>query len=129
MKILLIFCIVGGLVYILYTKGFMFFESKTALVFRGIQKKGCFGAKFKKCNGITKKVITVKERRQFTYIAELEKGGVYATVTARDKSAEYRFDDDTPVHIISPGRYTITTHFDSASGSYMLKWHPVQEEI
>ena len=63
MDIFLTFCIVtplvGGLVYILYVNGFMFFESKTALTFRGIQRKGCFGAKFRKCSGITKKVINI----------------------------------------------------------------------
>lgn len=126
MELISIFCIVvpavTAAVYILYINGFMFFESKTALTFRGIQKKGCFGAKFKKCNGITKKVINVKEERQFIYSATLEKGSIYAVVTARDKSGEYCFDDFNRTLTIPAGRYTITTYFDSASGSYTITW-------
>lgn len=122
MNIFLIIALVIGLVYILYSNGFMFFESKTALTFRGIQKKGCFGAKFKSCNGVTKKVIKLKEERQFTYTSDISKGNIYVTVTARGKSGEYSFDDVTSHHIIPSGKYTITTRFDSATGSYRLNW-------
>ncbi len=122
MNIFLIVPLIIGLVYILYSNGFMFFESKTALTFRGIQKKGCFGAKFKSCNGVTKKVIKLKEERQFTYSPDISNGNIYVTVTARNKSGEYIFDDINTKHIVPPGKYTITTRFDSATGSYRLNW-------
>ena len=126
MDIFLTFCIVTplvcGLVYILYVNGFMFFESKTALTFRGIQRKGCFGAKFRKCSGITKKVIKTSEERQFVYKPLLENGNVYVTITSRDNSREFIFERAESRHTVPAGRYTITTHFDSATGRYTIEW-------
>ena len=121
MKIILIVPAITLLVYILYSNGFMFYESKTALTFRGIQKKGCFGAKFRGCSGVTKKVIRIKEEKEFTLTYSLEKGSIYVKVKGRDNSGEYSFDN-IHRHTVPAGKYTIITDFDSASGSYMLEW-------
>ncbi|MBQ8604431.1 MAG: hypothetical protein IJ410_06285 [Oscillospiraceae bacterium] len=122
MSTVLIFIFVFTAVYLLYISGIGFYSSKRAVTFIGKSEKDCLGASFTGCSGVTKKVIKTKETKEFMLHKDIHKGEIYVTVTARDKSAEYRFDDMTAIHTVPRGRYTVTTGFDCASGSYSLQW-------
>ena len=69
-KLLLIFALLGGMMYLLYINGYMVMSRKRALTFIGSQRDR--KASFTHCNGYIRRVFKVKESRKYVFDLDLQ---------------------------------------------------------
>ena len=123
-KLLLIFALLGGVMYLLYINGYMVMSRKRALTFIGSQrgKKASFTA----CNGYIRRVFKVKESRKYVFSLDLQLSKGEMQVELLDgKDVIIHLDADKPTEyaeITADKRYYLVFRFAKATGKYELKY-------
>ena len=85
-------------------------------------------AKFGFCHGYIKKVLSIKESRDytFTFNANITKGYVCAEIQDRGKNVLLRLDvlkpEDT-IYLDSSTKYYLVLNFNRASGGFEIEWN------
>ncbi len=127
-KTLIILAVVSVAVYLLYTNGYITIQNKKALMFvgkHGFMDKRC-SAKFSSCTGRIKKIIIIKENRQYSFNLNctLEKGEVKITIRNPQKKDVLVLTPKTPDGTIDAeiGKYYMEIEIYKAYGSYELTW-------
>ena len=124
-KLLLIFALLGGIMYLLYINGYMVFNNKKALTFIGSQRGN--KASFTSCNGWMKRVVKFSESRNYAFDLDvkLSKGDMQVELLDGKKQPIMRLDGNNPkavIEIDANKRYYLVYRFNKASGSYELKY-------
>ena len=123
-KLLLIFALLCGMMYLLYINGYMVMSRKRALTFIGSQrgKKASFTA----CNGWMKRVVRFKESRKYVFDLDLQLSKGEMQVELLDgKDVIIHLDADKPTEyaeITAGKRYYLVFRFAKATGKYELKY-------
>ncbi len=124
-KLIVIFALLGGVMYLLYTGGYMVMNNKKALTFIGSQRGN--KASFTSCNGWMKRVVKFKESRNYAFDLDvkLSKGDMQIELLDEKKQLIMRLDGDNPkavIEVASDRRYYLVYRFTKASGNYELKY-------
>ena len=123
-KIIILFCMIGILSYLLYINGYMVVASKRAFMFLG-SKRGK-KAMFSSCTGYVKRVIKFKESKVYPvdFKLELEKGEVSLEILDAKKQLVLVLNSSriSEIEVVSGQRYYMVLRFKSASGSYEITW-------
>jgi len=124
-KLLLIFALLGGMMYLLYINGYMVMSRKRALTFIGSQrgKKASFTA----CNGYIRRVFKVKESRKYVFDLDLQlsKGEMQVILLDEGKNEIAWLDESRRTaspELTAGKRYYLVFRFTKASGRYELKY-------
>ena len=134
--IVFIFVIIESIIYLLYIKGYLIINIKSALFYVGTPRigknKNCLGARFSKCNGCIKRMIRLKPNTtyQFTYISNIEKGKVSINIYDKNKKILVIFDDQHSNQKIMTKQqklFQFTTNYMHADGDYSLTWKEINE--
>ncbi|MBQ6934371.1 MAG: hypothetical protein IJN37_08320 [Clostridia bacterium] len=124
-KLLLIFALLGVVMYLLYINGYMMLNSKKALTFIGSQrgKKASFTA----CNGWIRRVLRVKESRKYVFDLDLQlsKGEMQVVLLDEGKNEIAWLDESrrtASLELTAGKRYYLVFRFAKATGKYELKY-------
>lgn len=128
---LVILAIILVLMYILYINGFLTYNAKTALLYKGTASFGKAQnyrkAKFSSCSGMTKSVIRLEKGKayQFALFQSVTKGTVYVEIQDGKGEIIRKLDDEAPAATIiaeEKTRCCLVTKFVNADGEYTLCW-------
>ncbi len=124
-KLLLIFALLGGVMYLLYINGYMVMSRKRALTFIGSQRGK--KASFTHCNGYIRRVFKVKESRKYVFDLDLQlsKGEMQVTLLDEGKNEIAWLDESrrtASLELTAGKRYYLVFRFANASGRYELKY-------
>ena len=116
--------------YALYVNGYLWISSKSALVFIGsssFTKRNRVSATVKKCSGYVKRIVRLKEQREYVFVfdSQITKGSVTAEILSEDKQALLTLDETNPSGVIvsnGKSRYRLVLRFSNADGKYELFW-------
>lgn len=120
-----ILVILGLVIYLLYLRGYIMFQSKRAVVYIGSRRGK--KAKFSACSGYTKRIVRFEESKayHFTFNATLRKGTVTAELMDANKQSLCILSADMrqcSVAVECKKRYYLIFHFREATGEYELEW-------
>jgi len=117
------------LFYVLWINGYLIKSRKTATLFVGSfrQKQRC-RIKFKSCNGYIKKVIKIKESRnyKFTFNSNITNGYVIAEIWDVNKKVLLQLDKNNPesaIKLEKNYRYYLVLRFIMSDGEIDLTWN------
>jgi len=119
-------CII--LFYVLWINGYLIKSSKTSLVFIGsLRRHNRCKLRFKCCNGHIKKVIKIRESRnyEFTFNSNIRKGHVTAEIQDKSKKILLQLSKDNPksaIRLEKNNRYFLVIRFANADGEFDLAW-------
>ena len=123
-KIIILFCMIGILSYLLYINGYMVVASKRALMF--LSSKRGRKAMFSSCTGYIKRVIKFKNSKVYhvDFKLELEKGEVILEILDAKKQSVLALNSSkiSEIEVVGGQRYYMVLRFRSASGSYEVTW-------
>ena len=124
-KFIVIFALLGGIMYLLYINGYMVMNNKKALTFIGSQRGN--KASFTSCNGWMKRVVKFSESRNYAFDLDvkLSKGDMQVELLDEKKQPIMRLDGNNPkavIEVVAGGRYYLVYRFNKASGNYLLKY-------
>ena len=123
-KIIILFCMIGILSYLLYINGYMVVASKRALMF--LSSKRGRKAMFSSCTGYIKRVIKFKNSKVYhvDFKLELEKGEVILEILDAKKQSVLALNSSkiSEIEVVGGQRYYMVLRFKSASGSYEITW-------
>lgn len=117
------------LFYVLWINGYLIKSRKTAILFiftfRG--KNRC-KVKFKSCNGYVKKVIKIKESKNYkvSFNNNITKGYVTAEIQDKDKKVLLQLDKNNPesfINLEKKYRYYLVIRFEKADGVLEITWN------
>lgn len=117
------------LFYVLWINGFLIKSRKTSASFVGSfrQKQRC-KIKFKSCDGYIKKVIKIRESRnyKFTFNSNTTNGYVTAEILDVNKKVLLQLDNNNPesaIKLEKNNRYYLVLRFVTADGEIDLTWN------
>lgn len=127
-KTFLMIIAVAAVLYILYINGLITVGNKKAVIFLGnysLSRK-CFSASFKACTGNIKRVLILKESREYTFdfSCKIENGEIKAVLKDSDKNDIFvltPLDMERTVYL-ERGRYYLDIECYKAYGNYNFKW-------
>lgn len=129
LRLIILFALIFGLVYLLYENGFGTFTSKRAAMFWGKNnfKNKKHSATFSSCTGFLKRVIKLKEARKYTIIldANISKGDLKVIIQDSKKCDVLVLTPENPVGYIDAqanSKYYFAFHMHKATGNYELTW-------
>ncbi len=115
--------------WLLYSNGYMYSQSKSALTFTGDGKgrKNRMGFSVTRCNGHISRVLKIQEDGlyRFDLDADLSAGGVQFQVLNRDKQPVLTLNPDTVrgrVQLEKGKRYFVKLQFIHTSGTCAASW-------
>ena len=117
------------LLYALWINGYLIKSRKTAVLFiASFRPKQRCKIIFKSCNGYMKKVIKIRESRnyQFAFNSNIAGGYVTAEILDADKRILPQLDSNNPESAIAlekHQRYYLVVRFDKADGEFDLTWN------
>ena len=118
-----------GLLYFLYSNGYMYLQAKSALTFRGDGrgKKDRMGFSFTRCGGYVSRVLKVKQDGiyRFDLDANLSKGTVQFQVLNRQKLPLLTLNPDATrgrVQLEKGQRYYVRMETTRADGDCAASW-------
>ena len=122
--------ILGSVVssYFLYKNGLFTRHMMVSFMQRSFFWKNKGWAKFGFCHGYIKKILYIKESRDytFTFNANITKGYVCAEIQDRGKNVLLHLDvlkpEDT-IYLDSSTKYYLVLNFNRASGSFEIEWN------
>ena len=124
-KFALILLLIAALSFVLWQKGRLTISAKRAVAFIGHRGVGFWGASVTACTGYTKRSMRLEPGREYIFTLDylLDNGSITVELTC-DKQPVAVFDRANTTATVTgqAGLYVITTHFQSASGVYELKW-------
>ena len=127
-KIIIIFICLAILFYILYMQGFLVINAKRAVMFMGsIRRKSDCKAKFTMCSGSMKRVIRFEEDKTYNFSlnSKLTSGEMEVKILDSSKQPVITLDSNNPKANLDADRkqrYYLVFLFESATGSYELRW-------
>ena len=116
------------LIYVLWINGYLVKSSKTAVLFLGSYRpRNRCKFKFISCNGYIKKVIKIRESRNyiFTFNSNITNGNVTTEIQDVNKRVLLQVDKDNPeatVKLEKTNRYYLVLRFEKADGEFELAW-------
>ncbi len=124
-KLLGIFFLVFGLIYLMYLNGWIPITVKSAVMFIGSLsgKK----ASFTSCNGSLKRIVKLEGNRQYRFLlnVRLTSGNMTVELRNRDKQTVMELNEfisEGNIYVKKRERYTLILRFHSATGEYSLDW-------
>lgn len=117
------------LFYTLWIKGYLIIKRKTAKKFIGSVKfRRRLNIKFTSCNGYIKKVLKIKESRNYLFSFEsiIEKGNVTVEILDRSKEKILQLDRsnlEKDIFLDKNSRYYLVLRFENADGELDLSWN------
>ena len=124
----------GGLFYLLYSKGYMPVKRMHSLVFVGSMGAGSnvCSASFTKSTGQIERVLRFKESKtvEFAFKGNITKGDVTAFILDRNHKILLMLNTMSPtgqLQVIKGQWYYIQIRFDHADGDYTMKWMNKEE--
>lgn len=117
------------LFYLLWINGYMIISRKTSILFVGsLRRKSRCKVKFKSCNGYIKKVIKIRESRNyiFTLNSNITNGNFSAEIKDRNKKILLQLDKNNPessINLDKNCRYYLVLRFENADGKFDLTWN------
>ena len=117
------------LFYLLWINGYLINSRKTAILFVGsFRRKNRCKIKFKSCNGYIKKVLKLRESRnyKFTLNSNITKGDVTAEIQDVNKKILLQLDKNNPetaINLEKNHRYYLVLRFVKADGELDLTWN------
>lgn len=123
LKTVLLLLIMAVVFWILYDRGYMVLNSKTAAFYVG-SKRGT-SARFTTCSGSVKRIVRFREDGVSTFVLDLElsKGEVSVELYDSDKQQVLQLDSakrSASVSLERGKKYTLVVKFKSATGRYAL---------
>ena len=117
------FAALAALFLLLYERGYMTINSKSAATFIG--SPGGTGARFTSCSGSIKRIVRFKEDGTYTFFldTDLTKGHVSIELLDTHKHPLMQLDPAHPRGSVTAERgkkYLLITRFRSATGRYSL---------
>lgn len=117
------------LFYVLWINGYLIESKKTSVLFKGSygRKKRC-NIKFKTCNGYIRKVIKIREGRnyQFTFNSNITMGYVTAEIQDANGKILLQLDKNNPesaIKLEKNYRYYLVLRFENADGELVFTWN------
>ena len=125
-KMIALWLVLGAGFYLLYSNGYLAMASKRAVMYVG-SKRGK-AAKFSSCSGYTKRIIKVKETKQYRFSLDcnLTAGTVLVEVLDTSKKPILSLDEThrcAAVDLEKGKRDNLIVRFKAASGDYVLDWN------
>ena len=125
-KMIALWLVLGVALYMLYSNGYLAMASKRAVMYVG-SKRGK-AAKFSSCSGYTKRIMKVRESKQYRFMFDcnLTAGTVSVEVLDASKEAILTLDEThrcAAVDLEKGQRYNLIVRFKAASGDYVLDWN------
>ena len=124
-KIIALWLAMGVGFYLLYRNGFLVMNSKKADMYAASRRGKT--AKFSSCSGYTKRIMKVRESKQYRFMFDcnLTAGTVSVEVLDASKEAILTLDEThrcAAVDLEKGKRYELIVRFKAASGNYDLEW-------
>ncbi len=119
-----------AILYILYIRGFLYIQAKSAVTYIGSGRKpGHRGRSVISCSGYVKVVLPLEKGKtyKFTLEKELTNGNITVEIKQKDNKVTIKKDNGSAVFTVGKGVVRLTTHFQKASGVYRLKWSEENE--
>lgn len=116
------------LFYVLWINGYLIISRKASALFIGsFRPPKRYKIRFVSCNGYIKKVIKVKESRNyiFSFNSNVTKGAVAAEIQDGNKRILLQLDKDNPesdIGLEKNYRYYLVFRFTKADGEIDLAW-------
>ena len=121
--------VIAVALWLLYSNGYMYTQSKTAMVFKGDGKgqKNRMGFSFTRCNGHVSRVLKIREGGLFRFDldADLSAGGVQFQVLDGRKQPVLTLNPDTVrgrLQLEKGQRYFVKMQFIHTSGTCAASW-------
>lgn len=117
------------LFYVLWINGYLIKSRKTSILFVGsLRPKNRCKLKFIYCNGYIKKVVKIRESRdyKFAFISNIKNGYVTAELQDANKRILLQLDKDNPestIKLEKNKRYYLVLKFVKAEGEFDLTWN------
>jgi len=117
------------LFYVLWINGYLIKSRKTSLLFVGsLRPQNKCKLKFIDCNGYIKKVVKIRESRnyKFTFNSNITDGYVTAELQDVNRRILLQLDKDNPesaVKLEKNYRYYLVLRFVKAGGEFDLTWN------
>lgn len=127
-KSIIVLIAVISVIYILYINGLIIFSNKKALMFisKNSLSKKCISATFKACTGFVKKVLPLKENREYTFNLEcnVDNGEIKVIIKNSDKKTILSLTPENPTETIylNSGKYYISIELYKAYGKYSFSY-------
>ena len=122
-KAAILLAALAALFLLLYDRGYMVINAKSAATFIG-SPKGT-GASFTSCNGCTKRIVRFRADGTYTFIlnADLSKGSISVELQNASRQRVLLLDptnNRATIPVEAKKKYFLITRFQSASGRYSL---------
>lgn len=127
-KTIIVLAVVGSIIFILYSNGYIMLQNKKALMFVGknnFSDKRC-SARFSACTGRFKRVIRLKENRTYTFSLNcaIDNGEAKFTIKNSDKKDILVLDAENNTGTVDAvnEKFFLEIELYKAYGRYELSW-------
>lgn len=124
-KTILLFLVLGCILYLLYRNGYLITNMKKAVMFVGTRRGN--QATFSSCSGYMKRMVRFKENKpyHFSLSSELTKGEMSVELLDSKKQQIMCLNENqrsADIVIDKKKQYYLVFRFRAATGNYDLRW-------